>query len=177
MPIVESATSYTSSVRFLGLPLVHIARGSRFGGPRSRGVAIGWIAIGDVAFGLVAIGGVAIGVIGIGGAAVGAVSIGGLALGVASIGGVAAGVLAVGGVALGWSAAIGGVAVAREFAMGGVGVARHMNDSSATAYLDTQMFFRVASWLMYHSITLAFLPMMVMFLLVLARILRGKSSS
>jgi hypothetical protein len=145
MPIVESATSYTSSVRFLGLPLVHIARGSRFGGPRSRGVAIGWIAIGDVAFGLVAIGGVAIGVIGIGGAAVGAVSIGGLALGVAS--------------------------------MGGVGVARHMNDSSATAYLDTQMFFRVASWLMYHSITLAFLPMMVMFLLVLARILRGKSSS
>lgn len=177
MPIVESATAYTSSLRLLGLPLVHIARRSRFGGPKARGVAIGWIAIGDVAFGVVAIGGVAIGGISIGGAAIGVLSIGGLALGLGSIAGVAAGLLAVGGIALAWSAAVGGVAIAHEFAMGGVALAPHANDASAAAYLSTQMFFRIASWVMYHSITLAFVPMMVVFLLVLARIVRGSTRS
>jgi hypothetical protein len=59
--------------------------------------------------------------------------------------------------------------------MGGVALARDANDSAATAYVDGNLFFRVASWLMYHSITLAFLPMMVVFLLVIGKILRGST--
>jgi hypothetical protein len=168
---------YQSSAHFLGLPLVHIARGPRFrfGGPKSRVVAKGWIAIGDVAVGLIAIGGLATGGFAIGGAAVGVLSIGGLAIGAASIGGISAGLLAVGGVALGLVAAVGGVAVARDFAIGGVGFARDVNNSSATHYVDTQLFFRIASWVNFHAITLAFLPMMVVFLLVIAKILRGST--
>jgi hypothetical protein len=65
--------------------------------------------------------------------------------------------------------------VARDVAMGGVAVARDANNSTASAYLDTNLFFRAASWVMYHGITLAFLPMMVVFLLVIAKILRGSS--
>lgn len=166
---------YLSAARLLGHPLVHIAYGPRPGGPMSRGVAKGWIAIGDIAVGCIAIGGVAIGGLCLGGMAMGVLSIGGLAIGAASVGGFSAGLLAVGGVALGLWAAVGGVAVAREFAIGGVGLARYANDSTATEYVNTQMFFRAASWLMVHSITLAFLPMVVVFLLVIAKILRGSS--
>ena len=154
---------YESRGRFLGLPLIHIA----------RGVARGWIAIGDVAIGLIAIGGLATGGFAVGGASVGLLSIGGLAIGAASIGGISAGLLAVGGLALGLWAAVGGLAVAKDFAIGGVALAQHVNDSTATHYVDTQLFFRIASWVNFHAITLAFLPMMVMFLLVIGKILRG----
>jgi hypothetical protein len=166
---------YQSAARFLGQPLVHVAYGPRLGGPMSRGVAKGWIAIGDIAIGLVAIGGIAFGGLCLGGVAMGVLSIGGLAIGAASVGGFSAGLLAVGGVAIGLWAAVGGLAVAREFAIGGVGVARYANDSSATEYVNSQMFFRAGSWLMIHSFTLAFLPMVVVFLLVIAKILRGSS--
>jgi len=173
---------YESSVRFLGFPLVHIASGPRVGrvvsiapGLMSRGVARGWIAIGDVAFGLIAIGGVAVGGLSVGGVAVGALSIGGFAIGVAGIGGAAVALLAVGGMALGGWAAVGGLAVARDVAIGGVALARSANDSTASAYIDSNLFFRIASWVNFHAITLAFLPMMVVFLLVIGKILRGST--
>lgn len=168
---------YQSTTRLLGLPLIHIARGPRypFGGPKSRVVAKGWVAIGDIAIGLIAIGGVTAGGLCIGGVGVGVLSIAGIAIGAASIGGVSVGLLAIGGVAIGLWAAVGGIAVAREFAMGGIGLARDVNNSSAAEYLDNQLFFRAASWVNYHAITLAFLPMMVVFLLVIAKILRGST--
>jgi hypothetical protein len=108
----------------LGLPLVHVALSSVVDGQFRRGVATGWIAIGDVAFGiLLAVGGVAVGGVSFGGIAVGVLPIGGLALGVLALGGVALGIVAVGGAAVAWHAAIGGLAVASHYAAGGVAIA------------------------------------------------------
>ena len=56
-----------------------------------------------------------------------------------------------------------------------VALARDANDSAASAYIDGNLFFRVASWVNYHAITLAFLPMIVVFLLVIGKILRGST--
>ncbi len=41
-----------SSIQLLGLPLVHVATGQLVDGRYRRGVARGWIAVGDVAFGV-----------------------------------------------------------------------------------------------------------------------------
>jgi hypothetical protein len=49
---------YESRVRLLGLPLVHITTGRVEDGRYRRGIARGWIAVGDIAFGgLLAVGG------------------------------------------------------------------------------------------------------------------------
>jgi hypothetical protein len=57
--------NYKSSVTLLGLPLVHVAIGSPEGSPGVRGIAKGWIAVGDIAFGVAfALGGLASGVSG-----------------------------------------------------------------------------------------------------------------
>jgi hypothetical protein len=40
-----------SSIQLLGLPLVHVTTGQLVDGRYRRGVARGWIAVGDVAFG------------------------------------------------------------------------------------------------------------------------------
>ncbi len=118
---------YRSSANLLGLPLVHIAVGSSAAGGYHRGVATGWVAIGDVAFGVFfACGGVALGGIGVGGASLGVVSLGGLALGLLAIGGLGVGVVAMGGVAVAAYAAIGGLAVAYEYAIGGAAFAPHV---------------------------------------------------
>jgi hypothetical protein len=115
---------YRSRAAFLGLPLVHIAMSSLVDGRFRRGVATGWIAIGDVAFGIVfACGGLAVGGVSFGGLAVGIVPIGGLALGVLAFGGVAFGIVAIGGAAVAWHAAIGGLALASHYAAGGVAMA------------------------------------------------------
>jgi hypothetical protein len=54
---------YRSRVSFLGLPVIHVAVGGAVAGVYRRGVATGWIAVGDVAFGvLFSCGGVAVGV-------------------------------------------------------------------------------------------------------------------
>src|SRR5258706_2793762 len=72
---------YRSRAAFLGLPLVHIAMSRVVDGRVRRGVATGWIAIGDVAFGIVfACGGLAGGGVRFGGLAVGIVPSGELAL-------------------------------------------------------------------------------------------------
>lgn len=101
---------YRSRSSFLGLPLIHIARGFDPLTGRWR-IAKGWIAIGDRAIGGLAIGGWAIGAIALGGLAVGGVSVGGLALGLlGGLGGLATGVIAAGGIAIG-GLALGGAAI------------------------------------------------------------------
>jgi len=129
---------YQSRARLLGLPLVHVATGTLEGGRYRRGVARGWIALGDVAFGLLfSAGGVAIGGISVGGAAVGLISLGGASLGALALGGLAVGVVAVGGGAFALWGAIGGLALAGEYALGGLAIAPHANDDAARAALGT----------------------------------------
>lgn len=116
---------YRSNIVLLGLPLMHISTGAVVDGRYRRGIATGWVAVGDVAVGVVfAFGGAALGGICVGGVAAGLLPIGGLALGVASIAGLAVGVVAVGGAAFAWYAAVGGLAIAKEYAIGGVALAR-----------------------------------------------------
>jgi hypothetical protein len=115
---------YRSHATLLGLPLVHVALSSVVDGRLRRGVATGWIAIGDVAFGILfASGGLAVGGVTLGGLAVGILPIGGLALGALAIGGVGLGIVAIGGAAFAWHAAIGGLAVASHYAAGGIAIA------------------------------------------------------
>ena len=118
---------YRSRLRFLGLPLVHVATGGVADGAYRRGVATGWVAVGDIAIGIFfSCGGVAVGGVTLGGASVGLVSIGGLALGLIALGGLSAGVIALGGAAFAWYAAIGGLAIAHDFAIGGAAFAQHV---------------------------------------------------
>jgi hypothetical protein len=160
--------SYRSSASFLGLPLVHVATGSLDGQRYRRGVARGWIAVGDVAFGvLFAAGGVSVGGIAVGGAALGGLTIGGLAVGLFAIGGGALGLLAVGGAAFAWHAALGGLAVARNFAIGGAAFAEHANDPAASQMLETSTLLSSADALMSHSqwlVLLAVLPALLAFI-------------
>jgi hypothetical protein len=118
---------YRSPATLLGLPLVHISMSRIVDGRFRRGIATGWVAIGDVAFGvLFAAGGVSVGTLSLGGVALGAVPVGGLALGALALGGCAVGVVALGGMAVAWHAAVGGVAVAKDFAAGGVAIAQRV---------------------------------------------------
>lgn len=118
---------YQSSVRFLGLPLVHVATGAVVDGRYRRGIATAWLAVGDIAIGVAfACGGVALGGVCLGGAALGLLPIGGLTVGLLAVGGLAAGVVAMGGAAFAWYAAIGGLAVARDYAIGGVASAHNV---------------------------------------------------
>jgi hypothetical protein len=139
--------AYQSTLRLLGLPLVHVAPGRLENGAHVRGVARGWIAVGDVAFGvLFAAGGFAVGGVGIGGVALGVLSLGGLSVGLLALGGLAiGGVAAGGGGALAWWTAfgggaiavwgaMGGLAVAQKFAIGGLAIAPHANDAAARQF-------------------------------------------
>ena len=118
---------YRSKASILGLPLLHIATGALVDGHSNRGIARGWIAIGNLALGvLFACGGIAIGGITLGGGALGLISIGGVALGLCAAGGLSVGVLAFGGAAFAWYAAVGGLAVARDYAVGGLALARNV---------------------------------------------------
>lgn len=87
---------YKSDAALFGLPLVHVFIGASSDSGYRRGVATGWIAIGDVAVGVVALGGGALGVV------------------------------AIGGAAFAWHAAIGGLAIAHEFALGGLAIGAHV---------------------------------------------------
>jgi hypothetical protein len=124
--------TYKSSMTLFGLPLVHVATGYVKDGKAHRGVARGWIAIGDISLGvLLSVGGIAAGGIAFGGLAAGVVTLGGLALGVIAMGGLAVGIDAMGGAAFALHAALGGLAVAIGFAEGGLAVARHVGDKAA----------------------------------------------
>jgi hypothetical protein len=167
---------YRTRFTLLGLPLVDVRLGSLQNGVYRRGIACGWIAVGDVAFGAVALGGVAAGGIAIGGLALGGLVLAGLAVGWGAIGGVAAGWLAVGGGAFGWRAASGGLAIARDYALGGAAFARHANDAVAQAYFPGSAFFGWSHWIMGYSrflVVLAMLPA----LMAVARRLRGRPAA
>lgn len=115
---------YRSRAQFFGLPLIHLATGQAVDGSYRRGVAVGWIAVGDIAFGVfLAIGGIAVGGIGLGGLSIGLLGFGGAAVGLLALGGLAIGWLAAGGAALAWDTAVGGLAVAKHQAIGGVATA------------------------------------------------------
>jgi hypothetical protein len=135
---------YTSSARFLGLPLVEIM----FGGSGGRRFARAWIAVGDVALGpLFAFGAFALAPVAVGGIAVGLLPIAGIAFGAFAVGGAAIGVWSVGGIAVAVHAALGGLAVAARFASGGVAIAVHANDGAANAFFAAGPFAIVRSWL------------------------------
>ncbi len=121
--VLRSGYEYRSPITFMGLPLVHIARGRDPATGRTR-VARGIVAIGERAHGLVAIGGAAFGGIALGGFALGLLSLGGASVGLLlALGGVAVGGLAVGGWALGL-VAIGGGAIG-YYAVGGFAAGAH----------------------------------------------------
>ncbi len=112
---------YVSSLKIMGLPLVHVAFGPLHGRP--RGIAKGVIAIGDTAFGvLFALGGVAVGGLALGGVSFGLLTLGGVAIGGVAVGGLAVGVIAVGGLALGGLALGGGAIGYYAYGSGAIGV-------------------------------------------------------
>ena len=144
--------AYRSRATFLGLPLIDIATGTTVDGKYKRGIARGWIAIGDVAFGvLLSLGGVAFGLVALGGASLGLLALGGLAIGGCALGGAAVGIWAIGGGAYALHAAVGGQAIAVMYAKGGQAIARHTTDLAAQDFFSQSMFFRVGQAFMEHS--------------------------
>ena len=144
--------AYRSGLTFLGLPLVDIATGTTVNGKYRRGIARGWIAIGDVSFGaLFSLGGVAFGLIALGGLSVGLVALGGLAIGGLALGGAAVGGWAIGGGAYALHAAVGGQAIAIVYAKGGQAIARHTSDLAAQDFFSQSLFFRIGQAVMEHS--------------------------
>jgi hypothetical protein len=127
---------YKSSVKILGLPLLHVASGVDPNTGRLL-VARGVIAVGNVAFGVLAIGGVAFGVLALGGLAFGVLALAGLAVAVyAALGGVAiAGWYAFGGLAVAGYVAVGGMAVSWNYAFGGFAIGKYPYGSN---YQDPQ---------------------------------------
>lgn len=101
-----------SSRTFCGQPLYDIAMGPDSEHNEMRGVARGFIAIGDIAVGFLALGGLARGVFALGGVSIGAFAFGGVSLGLLSLGGMAIGAVAIGGMAVGYYA-LGGNAVGK----------------------------------------------------------------
>lgn len=157
--------NYSSDLKVLGLPLLHITFGGMVDGHYKRGIAKGWIAIGDISFGvLFSLGGVAVWGVAFGGVSAGLLSLGGMAIGGLALGGCAFGILAVGGAAIGAYSALGGLAVAFEFARGGAAIAHHANDSLAATYFDNSLFYVLAQTLLRYSrwlVVLAFLPVLL----------------
>jgi RNA polymerase sigma factor (sigma-70 family) len=158
-PVVKPAWEYRSPHTFCGLPLVHI----RIGGDlrANRTPVRGWIAMGDTAIGglfafggisiaPISVGGCAIGLFSFGGAAVGALVLGGSCLGIWAFGGLAFGWQAFGGCAIAWNAAVGGAAIAHDFALGGIAFALQAGNAAAKAFIETQSFFRYASYILQH---------------------------
>jgi hypothetical protein len=169
---------YISKQTLAGLPLVHVAMSRIEQGQFVRGIAKGWIAIGDVSFGvLLSVGGVAFGGITIGGVGLGIISLAGLAVGGMALGGLAIGVFAAGGGAIGWEAAFGGLAIAREYALGGLALAQHANDQAARNYLSGNGFFTTADTIMDYSYLFTILALLPVLLVLFKRIKQSHSSS
>ena len=169
--------NYKSSISLLGLPLAHVAIGPPEGSSGTRGIAKGWIAIGDIAFGVVfALGGLAVGGICVGGLSVGVLAFAGLSVGVWSVGGLALGVFALGGGAIALWAANGGLAVASEYSLGGFAMGAHANTDAARAYFESSWFFSMASLLARHSRWLLVFAIIVPIITMLAK-RRGKPAA
>jgi hypothetical protein len=168
---------YKSSIRLLGMPLVHVAIGPPEGSSGVRGIAKGWIAIGDIAFGVVfALGGLAVGGLSLGGLSVGVLAFAGLSVGIWSVGGLALGVFALGGGAIAVWAANGGLAVASEYSLGGLAIGAHANTDAARAYFESSWFFSIASLLARHSRWLLVFAIIVPIITLLVK-RRGKRAA
>ena len=157
----EPAWEYRSRLGFLGLPLVHVRLGDRFGNLRKPVKA--WIAISQSAIGgLFACGGFAVAPVSVGGLSVGLLSFGAVSVGLMAIGGIAAGVWPLfGGLvvgwqsfggcfALGWHAAVGNFALAHDFALGHFAVAAQANNPAAQVLLEHNFFCQCADFLNRH---------------------------
>ncbi len=144
--------NYKTKITLLGLPLVHVSTGKVENEHYKRGIAKGWIAIGDISFGvIISIGGIAFGGIAIGGLAVGLLSFAGLAIGLLALGGGAIGIMASGGGAIAWHTAFGGFAVANEYAQGGLAVANHANNLVSNDYFENSYFFSFSRLVVEYS--------------------------
>jgi hypothetical protein len=96
------ALEYRSAQTWRGMPLVHVAFGSRgTDGRYHSGRARGLIAVGDTAMGVVAVGVVAVGVVAAGPVALGLIAAGVVAVGLVSVGVASLGLVALGVVAIG----------------------------------------------------------------------------
>src|SRR5262249_48388135 len=94
--------NYVSRTKLFGLPLIHVTAGRMVNGRIEKGVAKGWIAIGDKAFGvLFAMGRVAVAIIPMGALSIGVIPSGLCALGLYSMGIFSFGVMAQGAFAFG----------------------------------------------------------------------------
>ena len=161
---------FKSLTSLLGLPLVHVAIGPRADSSAVRGVAKGWIAIGDIAFGIVfAAGGLSVGGVSFGGLSVGVVALAGLSIGVWSVGGLAIGVFAVGGGAIAAWAAHGGLALATEYAVGGLAIGTQANTAAAQRYFESSTFFVLATQAVRYSRWLLLFAVIVPVLAVVRR--------
>ena len=168
---------YKSSKTLLGLPLVHVAIGSPEGSRAGRGIAKGWIAVGDISFGVVfSIGGLAVGGLSVGGLSVGVLALAGLSLGIWSVGGLAIGVFAVGGGAVAAWAANGGLAIASEYAIGGLAIGPNANTDAARTYFEASKFFNVAMLAARHSRWLLLLAVIAPIIAVFTKRRRGPAA-
>lgn len=156
---------YRSKATLLGLPLVHLNVGPSAPGQPRRGIARGWIAVGDISFGVVlSVGGIAVGGLAIGGLALGVAALAGGAVGGVAVGGAAVGLWAAGGAAFGLWAAMGGLALAGEYAQGGHAWATHANDDATKGYFGASGIFGLSRVVLAHSrwfLALALLPAVV----------------
>ena len=155
------AWEYRSRLELLGLPVIHIRLGDRFGMVRKPVVA--WIAVGQRAIGgLFAFGAAAVAPVSIGGLALGGVSLGGGSVGVISLGAIAFGVWTIfGGLlvgwqalcgcfAFGWRAAAGNFSVAHDFALGRFALAAQANNEDARQFMESNFFARGAEFINDH---------------------------
>jgi hypothetical protein len=169
--------NYKSSISLLGLPLVHLAIGLPKGSPGIRGIAKGWIAVGDIAFGVVfALGGLAVGGFSVGGLSVGVLAFAGLSIGIWAFGGLSIGVFAIGGASIAVWAAHGGMAVSSEHALGGLAIGSNANTDAARAYFESSFFFRIAVVVARHSRWLLALAVIIPIITMLIKLRRKRAT-
>ncbi|HZP61117.1 MAG TPA: sigma-70 family RNA polymerase sigma factor [Opitutaceae bacterium] len=170
------AWEYRSRLELLGLPLVHIRAGDRFGFLKKPVTA--WIAAGQRAVGgLFAFGTVAIAPVSVGSLAIGGLSLGGLSCGIVALGGIALGGWAMfGGVLAGWQAlggcftvawkaAVGDFALAHDFALGLYAHAAQANNETARQFIQPSFVWRCAEFINHHWLWLNLFWMVPFFIM------------
>lgn len=159
----RASKEYTSTWRFLGLPLVDINVGLGKSSKGKRRVAKGWIAIGNTAIGVFSIGMISAGLISIGIISFGLLfaigclaisyfAIAPLAIGYIAIGAMAVGVYSVGALSIGFQLSIGALAYGFD-AIGCSAYGEHVYliSSQTTCFLDQQAFTEIQQMLSTRS--------------------------
>jgi RNA polymerase sigma factor (sigma-70 family) len=177
---------YRSQTNLLGLPLVHIRIGDKFG--ILKGPVKAWIAMGDHAIG---------GLFAFGARAIAPLSIGGFSLGILSFGGIGTGIFALGGIALGvwplfggllvgwqaaggcfavaWRSAAGDFALAHDYAVGHFAYAAQANNDIARQFIESTLLFRITQFIDNHWLWLNLI--WIVPFLILGLITKAKSNS